>query len=196
LTTIIPILSQYCSKCCYSDKRGTVDNEERSDRPPLSALRDTRNLKWGCKIWQKTSTPRKLLIFLNSMGLDLCLIELFKDGTTKQSPVESGGLILVYIHIKWCIPVILVVFLHISWIQAVNRRYCYRTLYPPFLIYERLLITLYISIKTYYLVFILLEIIRNIEIFCYVSPIYSRHKNFQRYCWNCKSYHNKIVHGL
>jgi hypothetical protein len=43
-----------------------------------------------------------------------------------------------------------------------NRRYCYQTLYPSFWIYERLLITLYISIKTYYLVFILLEIIRNI----------------------------------
>jgi hypothetical protein len=48
-------------------------------------------------------------------------------------------------------------------IHAVNRWYCYRTLYPPFWIYARLLITLYISIKTYYLVFILLEIIRNIK---------------------------------
>ena len=42
-----------------------------------------------------------------------------------------------------------------------NRRYSYRTLYPPFWIYERLPITLYISIKTYYLLFILLEIIRT-----------------------------------
>jgi hypothetical protein len=33
-----------------------------------------------------------------------------KIGTTKQSPVESGGLILVYMYIKWCIPVVLVVF--------------------------------------------------------------------------------------
>jgi hypothetical protein len=34
-------------------------------------------------------------------------------GTTKQSPVESEGLILVYMYIKWCIPVVLVVFLYI-----------------------------------------------------------------------------------
>jgi hypothetical protein len=46
---------------------------------------------------------------------------------------------------------------------CVNRRYSYRTLYPPFWIYERLPITFYISIKTYYLLFILLEIIRNIS---------------------------------
>ena len=36
-----------------------------------------------------------------------------KWGTTKQSPVESGGLILVYMYIKWCIPVVLVVFFYI-----------------------------------------------------------------------------------
>jgi hypothetical protein len=50
--------------------------------------------------------------------------------------------------------------LNVYRVHAVNRRYCYRTLYPPFWIYERLPITLYISIKTYYLVFILLEIVQ------------------------------------
>jgi hypothetical protein len=51
--------------------------------------------------------------------------------------------------------IIIVLLFDFSDIFVVNRRYCYRTLYPPFWIYERLLITLYISIKTYYLVFIL-----------------------------------------
>ena len=32
------------------------------------------------------------------------------SGTTKQETVESGGKILVYMYIKWYIPVVLVVF--------------------------------------------------------------------------------------
>ena len=51
----------------------------------------------------------------NSQSIDrhVALIEnlipsLSQPGTTKQSPVESGGLILVYMYIKWCIPVVLV----------------------------------------------------------------------------------------
>ena len=33
-----------------------------------------------------------------------------KLNRVRRSPVESGGLILVYMYIKWCIPVVLVVF--------------------------------------------------------------------------------------
>jgi hypothetical protein len=39
-----------------------------------------------------------------------------ETGTTKQSPVESGDKLLVYMYIKWFIPVVLIVFfLYISY---------------------------------------------------------------------------------
>ena len=77
---------------------------------PYTYVHDRSNLRVGTYISINNSGIEIFLYDFCPNLIEIMWTCLHKTGTTKQSPVKSGSKILVYMYIKLCFPVVLVVF--------------------------------------------------------------------------------------